>query len=423
MEEKIDAAPLEELVSTTLIINGGSFGERLKYELEQKNIKTVKTIESADCIKKKNILYKTLIHAAASALERKQHYTDYSLSIESVLKLDWKTLRIKIQQKAESIIQKEKERPLYSVTEENGRIYINGTLCKARHIVIIHSEKNEEISLNNVWVKLIERTTIPGRIFIKGSNKNAVEAASILSDLGSKVYLLTESKTLLEDYETNIQDAIKSVLLEKQVVLFFQASVISTQSIQQKVRITLKISTGAEQVLTEINYCLIEQEYKIFENSIEGCTVIKIVEPTQKQRHAEIAVLNKLYPEIFMKQSEYMPFIPIYIFTSPSAAAVGYTESEARSVFTDVRVVSPKFRGLFYAVCQNKIATHYKLIFARINVNHVQEEKLIGLHLFGPSSIDAVKGFAVAMHCGISPEEILKTIPIHPTSSEEIITE
>jgi thioredoxin reductase (NADPH) len=49
------------------------------------------------------------------------------------------------------------------------------------------------------------------------------------------------------------------------------------------------------------------------------------------------------------------------------------------------------------------------------------EQKVIGLHFFGPNAGEIMQGYAVALKAGASWEVFQDTIGIHPTTSEEFI--
>ncbi|KAH9385242.1 glutathione reductase (NADPH) [Nematocida major] len=421
MQQKAKTFIEEIMGCSTLIVNGGSFGGRLKYELEKKGAGKVFEIYTEDYTEDRNLLYKACLHAIASAIDRKQHYTDYSMRIEGSARIDWSDIRKRVQERAERMHGERKPKARGLVEEKDGKVYIDGRRCASKSVVIVESQKSSAPTFSNVWIWLAEQEGVPGCVFVQGNNKHAVEAASILSDLGSKVYLATQKKELLCDYEKNIRESVKTLLLEKGVVIFFESSVKSV-STEKKTSIAVEMCTGAEQNISGIDLFLAEAEYAETETTAEGQTVVRVAEPRQKIGMAEVSVLRKICPGIFPEGEQYMPFVPSFVYTSPPAASVGYTQEEAEELFSGVRAANPKFRGLFYAVCSHKVPTDYKLVFASFSEGHLRKEKIVGMHLFGPGSIDAIKGFIGTFHCDISLEEILKTIPIHPTSSEEIIT-
>ncbi|KAI5192251.1 glutathione reductase (NADPH) [Nematocida minor] len=412
----------EDSKCRVLIVNGGSFGKRIKHELEKKDIRGVHLVSTECCTQKRNTLYKTFIHAAAEVIDRKQYYSDYSIKIEKRSKINWIEIRDRIKEKIAQVEMKQAPVSTCTVKEMNQKIYIDSEECSAENIIMVNSHVSSEIGFNNIWIKLLEMESLPKRVFINGCNKHSIEAASMLSDLGSKVYLMSPGKDLMVGYDKNIQESVKSILLDKGVTLFFNSS-LADKDVLNKPKIRVRMPSGIDHAVENVDLYLYEHEHSLSKVKKGSQYVFKVAEPSKKIGAAEISLLCSMYPNVFTPEMDYKPYVPCYIYTSPPVAVIGYTEEEAIKRYTKVRTTSSKFRGLFYSVCQNKVPTDYKIIYAcDIDKEINNEEKLVGLHLFGKSSIDVIKGFAIGMHCGISPEEILKTIPIHPTSSEEVIT-
>jgi thioredoxin reductase (NADPH) len=48
-----------------------------------------------------------------------------------------------------------------------------------------------------------------------------------------------------------------------------------------------------------------------------------------------------------------------------------------------------------------------------------ENEKVIGMHYFGPSADEVIAGYAVAMKLGLRKEHLDSSIGIHPSTSEE----
>ena len=60
-------------------------------------------------------------------------------------------------------------------------------------------------------------------------------------------------------------------------------------------------------------------------------------------------------------------------------------------------------------------------VFIKLVVNK-QTDKVLGLHYIGNGSAEIIQGFSVAIVNGLKKNQFDKTIGIHPTSAEEIVT-
>lgn len=58
----------------------------------------------------------------------------------------------------------------------------------------------------------------------------------------------------------------------------------------------------------------------------------------------------------------------------------------------------------------------YKLVCAGV------EEKVVGLHMVGLASDEILQGFSVAIKMGATKADFDRTVAIHPTAGEEIVT-
>ena len=56
----------------------------------------------------------------------------------------------------------------------------------------------------------------------------------------------------------------------------------------------------------------------------------------------------------------------------------------------------------------------------KVVVNKSDNNRVIGMHYFGPSADEVIGGFAVAMKLGMTKENLDSTIGIHPSISEDL---
>ena len=103
--------------------------------------------------------------------------------------------------------------------------------------------------------------------------------------------------------------------------------------------------------------------------------------------------------------------IPYGIYTNPEIAGVGLTESEARSLFGNVKVGKFSFAAL--GICQ---ATGEIEGFVKIIADH--DGKVLGLHIIGPSA-NALVGLGVlALKNKLTLERLADSFQAHPSYPE-----
>jgi glutathione reductase (NADPH) len=50
-----------------------------------------------------------------------------------------------------------------------------------------------------------------------------------------------------------------------------------------------------------------------------------------------------------------------------------------------------------------------------------EDERVVGIHVLGANADEMLQGFAVAMKIGLRKRDLEATIPIHPSSAEELV--
>ncbi len=109
--------------------------------------------------------------------------------------------------------------------------------------------------------------------------------------------------------------------------------------------------------------------------------------------------------------------IPSVVFSHPPIGSVGLSEADARALHGDgVKVYSTRFTNMFYAVTEHKALTHMKLVCVGT------DERVVGVHVIGRGADEIIQGFAVAVKMRATKADFDRTVAIHPTAAEELVT-
>lgn len=108
--------------------------------------------------------------------------------------------------------------------------------------------------------------------------------------------------------------------------------------------------------------------------------------------------------------------VPSAVFSQPPYAGVGLTEDLARNQGRDVVIFRSEFTPMKYTLSGRAEKGMMKLIVDR------GSDVVLGMHVVGPDSPEIVQGFAVAIRAGLTKGDFDRTIGIHPTSAEELVT-
>lgn len=106
--------------------------------------------------------------------------------------------------------------------------------------------------------------------------------------------------------------------------------------------------------------------------------------------------------------------VPSVVFTIPPLASVGLRDDQAREKGLKFRVTHKETSGWYTNHRVNEDTAGFKIL--------VEEgsERIIGAHLLGPHSDEVVNLFALAMHSGLSTENLRKTVFAYPTAASDV---
>ncbi|MFA9232394.1 MAG: glutathione-disulfide reductase, partial [Microgenomates group bacterium] len=103
------------------------------------------------------------------------------------------------------------------------------------------------------------------------------------------------------------------------------------------------------------------------------------------------------------------------VFTQPELGSVGLTEAQAVALGT-TEVYTATFRPMktLFAGRQDKVLM--KLLVSQ------DSRKVLGCHVVGPDAGEMVQLVAIAMGMGATKEDFDRTVAVHPTMAEELVT-
>ncbi len=107
--------------------------------------------------------------------------------------------------------------------------------------------------------------------------------------------------------------------------------------------------------------------------------------------------------------------IPSAVFTQPEFGTVGLTEDEAREQ-EPVHVYCTSFRPMRTAFAGQPYRVLMKLVVSK------ETDKVLGCHIVAPGAGEMIQLAGVAIKMGATKADFDRTVAVHPTMSEEIVT-
>lgn len=104
------------------------------------------------------------------------------------------------------------------------------------------------------------------------------------------------------------------------------------------------------------------------------------------------------------------------VFSHPPIGTVGLSESDARDKGHDVEIFRTSFRALKHTLTGREEKTLMKLVVDKTS------DKVLGVHMIGADAPEIIQPMAIALNAGATKAVFDRTMPVHPTSSEEFVT-
>jgi len=285
--------------------------------------------------------------------------------------------------------------------------------------------------------------TQPKKVAIVGAGYIAVEFAGVLRGLGSDVSLFLRKDAALRSFDADIRDV---VMEEMETTGMDVRKRTQLTAVEKQSDGTLTLTTDQGESLAGYD-CLIwaigrapsSADLGIENTSIEMdahgfiptsdfqdtnvANVHAVGDVTGRIALTPVAIAagRKLSDRLFDNQSdarlEY-DNIATVIFSHPAIGTVGLSEEEARAEFGDdaIKVYKSRFVNMYFSVLERKQPTVCKLVCAG------PDEKVVGCHVVGEGADEMIQGFGVAVRMGATKADFDRTVAIHPTAGEELVT-
>ena len=108
--------------------------------------------------------------------------------------------------------------------------------------------------------------------------------------------------------------------------------------------------------------------------------------------------------------------VPTAVFSQPAIGTCGLTEAEAEARYPSLDVYLSTFRPLKHTLSGRDQRSVMKLLV------DAATDRVVGCHLLDPDAAEIVQGVGIAMKCGATKAQFDRTMAIHPTAAEEIVT-
>ena len=330
----------------------------------------------------------------------------------------------------------------YAEFVDQNTLKVGNKYIHSKNILIAVGTKPRELNkFSNVNIlssdEAFDLKKLPKNILIMGGGYIAVEFASIFNGLGVNTSLCVRGKRLLSDFDKEISEFIMQQMQEKGVKIIVEDFPEKIQLKQKGYQVFFKNKTRSyEKVMgalgrvpniskLKIENAKIKLNFKgaihtddLFKTSAKN--IYAIGDVIDKVQLTPVAISEAMTFVNNLKSNNKKKFnyknIPTAVFSNPNYAFVGYSENEAKKIYKKIKVYKSQFRSLKFSMSNSKEKVLIKLITNALN------DKIVGLHYAGENAAEIIQGFSVAVVNGLTKSQLDKTIGIHPTCAEEVVT-
>jgi glutathione reductase (NADPH) len=283
----------------------------------------------------------------------------------------------------------------------------------------------------------LELAPVPAHVTIIGAGYIAVEFAGIFRGAGAAVTLLARGDGILRGFDDDIRSALATEMRARGVEIrdCEPIDAIERDGPRLRVRLADGGSIGSEAVLMATGRVPNTEGLGLAEVGVEldaeGAIVVDdwsktavpsifaIGDCTARPALTPMAIADgRAFAETEFAGNPtpvLRHHVPTAVFSQPPVGTVGLTEAEARAC-GPVRIFRSRFRPMKLAFAGRESWTTMKLVV------DAQTDRVLGVHVVGPDAPEIVQGFAVAVRIGATKADFDRTLAIHPTAAEELVT-
>ncbi len=285
--------------------------------------------------------------------------------------------------------------------------------------------------------QFFEIKKLPKKISIVGSGYIALEFAFLLKNLNYDVSLIIRKKTVLNEFDPDIGQRILNSARSKKIKIYDESIV---QSIK-KYKKGLLVSTNKNNINTDLIIFAIGRvpnihslnlhSAKIKLTSQQAIKVNTLSQTSNKHIYALGDVTNRknltpvaireavhLVNYFLYKNKKYLDYdkIASAIFTQPEVGSIGLGENDLKKRNIKYKILQTEFKPLKYAFSKKINKVFIKVLY------QPKTEKIFGIIYIGESAAEIIQSIAVSFAKNFTLSDLRNTIPVHPTSSEELVT-
>lgn len=280
---------------------------------------------------------------------------------------------------------------------------------------------------------------LPKAILIAGGGYIAVEFANIFHGLGVETTLIYRGEEILKNFDMDMRRSLHKAM-EAKGIRILCGEVISkiVRSADDRLDVTtsagknLKVDQtmlaigripntehlGLEKAGVRVNDAgavIVDDQMRTTRENIYAVgDVTDRVQLTPVAIHEAMCVVETAFRDNPTTPDH--DLIATAVFSQPEIGTVGLSEDEAARRFEKLEIYRAEFRPMRHTLSGRQEKSIMKLVV------DAADRKVLGAHILGPDAGELAQILAVTLKAGCSKDDFDRTMAVHPTAAEELVT-
>jgi glutathione reductase (NADPH) len=278
---------------------------------------------------------------------------------------------------------------------------------------------------------------LPESILIVGGGYIASEFAGIMNGLGVKTTQYYRGAQILRGFDDEARGLVAEEMCQRGIDLHLGTNVLEMRKEGDK--IWVKATNGDENLFDQVMFAtgrapnsgdlgleelgvalgrkgeIIVDEY----SQTAVPSIYAVGDVTDRANLTPVAIREGMaFVETVFNGNPTKPdheLIPTAIFTQPEMGTIGLSEEDAREQ-EPIEVYSTSFKPMQQAFAGRSERVLMKLIVSQAT------RKVLGCHIVAPGAGEMIQLAGIAVKMGATKEDFDRTVAVHPTMSEELVT-
>jgi glutathione reductase (NADPH) len=280
---------------------------------------------------------------------------------------------------------------------------------------------------------------LPKAIVIEGGGYIAVEFANIFHGLGVETTLVYRGLEILSRFDQDLRRTLHETMEKKGIRILCQT--MQKEVVKRKDgRLESHLSDGSVVIADQIMLAIgrkpntegLGLEAAGVETGKAGEIIVddysrtnvpniwavgdvtNRVQLTPVAIHEAMCLVQTLYKD--NPTSPDHEVIATAVFSQPEIGTVGLSEENAARRFSEIDIYRALFRPM-----RNTLSGRDEKMLMKLIVDH-RTGLVLGAHVLGPDAGEMAQLLGVALKAGLNKEDFDRTMAIHPTAAEELVT-